>query len=360
MSDVEAIAAKRVRDLYDWRLGQAQERIGAGKYGRVYSVGPGCAAILKESVTRRRAGMCKQAFREHIIGLLQTLLVLEACTPHLPLHYGAAIAAGGRCMRGRMYMERFEGSLVDLGGCLGAEADWLSLLFQLTSTFAALALLFGVTHNDAYPRNILISPRARARRVVYRCQGRSYVLHWPFLAALTDFGIATSPLLMGKRTAPEVSEHLSNLEVPSNFASCPPQHHILKYKSLPLFSRDVYTVLKWTCFADSHLPAAPPAVRLWARTCLHLLDEVRENLSEPQGLVRFFHAIFATERLAACGLSAVEADGEPRPDFTFPPDDDASRRMLAQAAAALRGIPLAPLPARSPLGRAPCGALIKP
>lgn len=231
MRGVEVLTAARAQDFYDWRAGEPQVHIGSGKYGRVYSSGR--SAVLKESVTR--AGLCKQAFREHVMGLLQTLLVLQACTPHLPLHYGTSIVAEGVLMRGHMYMERFEGSLIDLRGCLRTESDWLSLLFQLLLTFVALALLFGVTHNDAYPRNILINSQSSAPRVIYRCQEKSYALEWSFMAALTDFGIATTPLLMGHRSAPEVAERLEALELPPDFASTPPRHHILRYKSLPLF-----------------------------------------------------------------------------------------------------------------------------
>ena len=312
--------------------------IGSGKYGRVYSSGR--SAVLKESVTR--AGLCKQAFREHVMGLLQTLLVLQACTPHLPLHYGTSIVAEGVLMRGHMYMERFEGSLIDLRGCLRTESDWLSLLFQLLLTFVALALLFGVTHNDAYPRNILINSQSSAPRVIYRCQEKSYALEWSFMAALTDFGIATTPLLMGHRSAPEVAERLEALELPPDFASTPPRHHILRYKSLPLFSRDAYTVLQWTCF-DPRLPRAPPAVQLWARSALRLLNEIRESLKEAEGLARFFHAIFSSSWLATCGLPPLEVDGALTPDFTVPADDSARGHMLAQAAAALQTLPLSQL-----------------
>ena len=333
---MDALTAARARDFYAWRAGEPQERVGSGKYGRVY--GSGRTSVLKESVTR--AGLCKQAFREHVMGLLQTLLVLQSCTPHLPVHYGAAIAAGGSRMRGYMYMERFEGSLLDFGARLCTEMDWLSLLFQLFVTLVALALLFGVTHNDAYPRNILINSRARAPRVVYRVQEKSYALPWSFMAALTDFGIASTPVLMGNRSAPEVSERLKALEPPRDLASTAPRHHVLAYKSLPVFSRDAYTVLQWTCFAHRGLPAAPPAVRLWARSSLQLLDEIRESLEEAAGLARFFHAIFASGWLATCGLPALEVDEAGGADFMVPAD---GARLLAQAADALLTIPLSQL-----------------
>jgi hypothetical protein len=80
-------------------------------------------------------------------------------------------------------------------------------------------------------------------------------------------------------------------------------------------------------------------VRLWARSSLQLLDEIRESLEEAGGLARFFHAIFASSWLATCGLPALEAEGAAA-DFAVPAD---GARLLAQASDALLTIPLSQL-----------------
>jgi len=342
--DIKALTANRLRALYQWHSSSLScEVLGSGKYGTVYAAGGDRASVMKESVTKgARPSLRKQAFREHVIALLQSLMVLEGCTPHLPLHYAVSISACGPCMRGNMFMERFSGSLVDLAAkCLRSDEDWVCLLFQLLSTFAALGAVFGISHNDAYPRNILISQDTRAQRVVYRCGSATYALRWPFFAAVTDFGIATSTSLMGALQCPEVSDGLVDLEPASDFGSAAPEHHILKYKRLPTFCRDAYTVLKWVRFCSKSLPEAPTPVRRWAGASLALLDSVRGQCDAPEGLLHFVQEIFEDDWLRACGLSLrLRVSSTEPPDFAFPVSEDRKEEMLRRAAAALQGLPL--------------------
>lgn len=344
--DVQVLTANRLRALCEWQTSSlsCEEVLGSGKYGTVYASRDDRASVMKESVTKggARPGLRKQAFREHVIALLQSLMVLEGCTPHLPLHYAVSISACGPCMRGNMFMERFSGSLVDLATkCLCSDEDWICLLFQLLSTFAALASVFGISHNDSYPRNILIHQDARAQRVVYRCGGATYALRWPFFAAVTDFGIATSASLMGALHCPEVSDGLVGLELPPAFGAVPPEHHILKYKHLPTFCRDAYTVLKWARFRSKSLPEASASVKCWAKASLALLDNVRSQCDAPEGLLHFVHEIFEDDWLRACGISVrLRAPSTEPPDFAFPVTEERKQDMLRRAAIALQGLPL--------------------
>lgn len=338
---VEVIHTNRVFLLKSWRIGEANmEKIGSGKYGTVYSAGDG-AYVLKENITRReRSGLCKQAFREHSMGILQTLAVLERCTPHMPLHYGISVALDSDTMRGNMYMERFEGSLLDLGAvCLQDEDCWLCLVFSIMYTCVSLALLFEVSHNDVYPRNILINPNVRSPKVIYRCHDKLYAIGWPFLAVLTDFGVATSTSLMDKINIPEVAQNVPNVPLPRNFGMCVPSNHILKYKELPHFSRDFYTILKWLKFPSSSLPGVPLSLQAWANVSLQLLDNTLHTMHTPRGMVRYFHSIFSDTWLNSCGLRSVETDAvESSTDFVCCPCRGEKDDMLRSAAYILQSL----------------------
>lgn len=340
----DALQQRRVVAFQTWEnVPKVLKLIGSGKYGTVYSVGD--AYVLKRSFTSsQRRCMCKQALREHTIGLLQTITVLEGCIPHLPMHYGVSITARGSLMEGEMYMEQFTGSLIDAGAaCLCESSDWLCLAFSVLSSCAALALLYEISHNDLYPRNVLLRRDTQATSVVYSCDGVLYDIAWPFLAVVTDFGVATSTKLMGKRLAPEVADRMSSLQASPDFGQIAPEQHILKYNNLPYYSRDVYTVLKWMHFQSSTLPPLPQAVQQWAGISLQMLDKSRDTLHTAAGLMRYFHSIFSTEWLGSCGLSPLRACGDINRDcahFIFPPSDEKMTQIMLTATKALLGIPL--------------------
>lgn len=342
--EADSLQQQRVYAFQTWKNApDVLKLIGSGKYGTVYSVGE--AYVLKRSSTSsQRRSMCKQALREHTIGLLQTLTVLEGCMPHLPLHYGVSISARGSLMEGEMYMEQFSGSLVDVGAaCLHKSSDWMCLAFSVLSSCAALALLYGISHNDLYPRNVLLRQDTQATSVVYACDGVLYKMSWPFLAVVTDFGVATSTKLMGQRFAPEVADSMSCIQASPNFGQLVPEQHILKYGNLPYFSRDNYTVLKWLRFQSTNLPPLPQEVQQWASISLQLLDNTRHTLHTAPGLMRYFHSIFATDWLGSCSLSSLRAGdevGQECAHFIFPPSNHKMAQIMLQATEALHRIPL--------------------
>uniref|UniRef100_A0A6C0BZQ2 Protein kinase domain-containing protein n=1 Tax=viral metagenome TaxID=1070528 RepID=A0A6C0BZQ2_9ZZZZ len=322
---------------------QVRKLIGSGKYGTVYSVG-NTYVVKRSSTSSQRPAMCKQAFREHIIGLLQTLTVLEACTPHIVMHYGVLLSANGPTLTGDMYMEHFSGSLVTFGKtCLHSSSDWICLAFSVLSACAALALLYGISHNDLYPRNVLVRPDITTKSAVYACDGVLYALSWPFLAVVTDFGVATSTKLMDQRVSPEVADGISYMEVSADFGVLAPSNHILKYAGLSPFSRDLYTVLKWIHFSCTGLPLPPPDIRRWAYVSLQLLDKSRDTLQTAHGFMRYFHTIFSTSWLHSCGLPPIAANRDmplSRAHFVFPLCDEKMNLLMRQATTALRQLPI--------------------
>ena len=346
-SDAEKLSARRVQHLRHWdaRKTSLFDKIGAGKYGTVFASAATPTTVLKESVTKvTMQGMCRQTFRENVIAILQTLLVLEGCTPHLPLHYGVSLFASAEQLRSHMYMERFAGSLIDLGPrVLLCAEDWQSLLFQVLSAVDAMSTVFHISHNDAYPRNILISPTARARRVAYRCHGTAYAVDWPFLAALTDFGIASSPQLMGERGHPEVADNLKPIAMGDAFGLRTSTHHILQYKDMPVFARDVYTVLKWIYFPTQGMPRAPASIRAWLQAALQLTDSITDQLHTPHGLRDLFGVIFSNRWMAVCALPLLVPESAPlQTDFACPLSDTKREHVLTSATRAMQSLRVQP------------------
>ena len=340
---IDDFAAQRLRGLLEWQRGRTSTvTIGAGKYGKVYLCGAKLDAVMKETWTKgEKAAACKQAFREHVVALFQTLLVLDGQAPHLPLHYGCCIEARAGGMLGQMYMERFEGSLEKMGtACLVTAEDWLGLAFQLMHSIVVLSELLDLSHNDAYPRNVLISPSVQVGAVTYEVTGETYRVPWRGFAALTDFGIASSVALLGRRSAPEVADRLKPSPSSASFGDVPPTKHILRYSELPVFSRDAYTILKWIRFPTQSLPPAPDGVRLWASSSLRLLDETQDALARPCGLKAAFHSIFAPEWLKRHELPSFAAPGGEAVDFALCGDDAYKVSLFARAERGLAGLPL--------------------
>lgn len=333
----------RIEAFKTWEnLHSGWEQIGKGKYGTVYSIGD--AYVLKRSSTSRQRGhMCRQAFREHVIGILQTIAVLEGCTPHLPIHYAVRIGVNDKSMRGDMYMEKFSGSLHDFSGaCLRNSSEWICLAFSILHSCITLAHLYGICHNDLYPRNVLISPKVQLTSVVYLCDNVLYDLDWPFFAAVTDFGVSTSSILMGEQMFPEVMKGQAHCIASPNFGRKPPENHILKYKNLPIFSRDLYTVLKWFKYSSS-LPAPPPSIQQWATISLELLDNTSHRLHTFEGTMRIFNQIFSNEWMSLCNLKSIQADAKFKNDdahFQIPPPASKMANIMQKATEALHGIPL--------------------
>lgn len=353
VTEAQCITATRLRQLHAWRPHAhplKSQVIGTGKYGTVFALERCDSTVVKENfINASKTHLCKQAFREHVIGLLQTLMVLDGYSPHLPLHHGMSwlLCPGNTHLRGHIYMERFHGSLGDLGArCLRSDLDWQSLLFQVLSALTALAAVFEICHNDAYPRNILLNLDMRAARVLYSCDGTLYAVPWPFLVVLTDFGIATSSKILGKNTLPEVVENLEALEVGPCYGTQPPLKHVLHYKQLPMFARDAYTVLKWTAFAHKNMPPPPSSTLKWSRAALSLLDEVGPGLCAPSTLTSTFKTIFSAKWTQMCKLPTLEQESvaAERPDFIFPLSERKKTELLCAATEALANLPL---PARS-------------
>lgn len=348
-TDVISFTAERLNKLRGWQCRELPSvKIGEGKYGTVYR-SPSGGGVLKESVTvGTHLGKCRQALREHAISLLQTLLVLEGCSPHLTLHYGADLSTAGPHFLGRMFMEEFAGSLADLGQqVLLTPAHWQVLLFQVLSPMLALGTVFGIAHNDLYPRNILVRLQSTEGPISYRIGLQTYVMDWPFFVAVTDFGIASARDLFGAEgAAPEVARGIEDEAVSPNFGFLPPRLHILRYKALPIFSRDVYTVLKWTLFQSKPLPRAPDAVRRWASAGLSLLDALRHTLDRSAGLSHvcqcFFSNAWAQASELPLRLEASPAAAEATPNFLLPPLPGKRESMLRTATAALGALPFAP------------------
>ena len=342
--------SSRIASVFAWKQGSRADLLGTGKYGKVFRVKGPSDSVVKESVVRSpKDGPRRQAFREHVIGLLQTLLVLRRHTPHVPVHFATSIGLDAkRALQGHMYMEAFDGSLQDCGaGVLRGAGEWLSLAFQVSSALVVLADMLHITHNDLYPRNVLVRARACVGSpVLYSLAGRRYLLRWPFLAVLTDFGIASSELLMGQDGAPEVAASLPDTPVPAAFGEARGGVHILRYKELPTFSRDAYTLLRWMRHGAKGMPAPPEPVVTWAAMGLRAVDSHRQIFKSPRGLVVLFHSLFDASTLCSCGLAGPLLPREPAADDTGPEEmysyhatEEERDAVLSRAEDLLRQLP---------------------
>lgn len=331
-------AASRSARFHAWQPPAALgAELGRGKYGVVSAAGEGGVAKVIEVAPRpaplgglaaflKRAGTegavpwkrAKQAYREHVVGLLQSLMVVRSLTPHVAMHFGARVEPAPGYCRLTLFMERFEGSLEAHGGeLLREDADWRALLFQVASALAALGVLLRVVHNDLYPRNVLFRRLERPAVAVYQLCDASYLLHYRTLFALTDFGICGSPLLDSRMACcPEVS--VPSHERPRQFGLWRAPHHVLSYPDLPVFSRDLYLAFKWASQPNERLPRAPGVTRTWAESTLSRMDEHVARFEEARGILTTIREAFGPER------SAAERDGR-RPSgselFRFGPED---------------------------------------
>ena len=182
--------------------------------------------------------------------------------------------------------------------------------------------------------------------VLYSLAGRRYVLRWPFLAVLTDFGIASSALLMGKEGAPEVAASLPDTPVPSAFGEARGGVHILRYKELPAFSRDAYTLLRWMRHGAQGMPTPPEPVVAWAAAGLRTVDGHRQIFKSPRGLVVLFHSLFDASVLRSCGLDGpllpqepVEEDAAPEEEYSYDATEEERDALLSRAEELLRQLP---------------------
>ena len=325
----------RRRRYETWQEAPTQSLLGAGKYAQVFRAGPGAAVkVVQLQASSRHAR--RQAFREHVVGLLQTLLLAARATPHLPWHFGTTFSLSPR-RAVALHMELFEETLERAGAVvLETPSLWLALIFQVLHACAALGDVFGVTHNDAYPRNVLLR-RCPEQTTTYELGGGVVAFRSPFLAALTDFGIASGELL-GAPLAPEVAA-LKGLasarptSEPAPRAFLPPDRHVLHYALRPE-ARDFYTVLGWTTFGHDGLPPPPLNVRAWALQATRLLDAEQASSSRPAqgGLARFMMRLYDARRLHSLGLAgALAPPAAPR----FSLAEDAREQLLPAALAAM-------------------------
>lgn len=321
---------KRHRSCLLWEEASLEEVIGRGRYAQVHRAGGAAVKVLRLSGCTRRARL--QAYREHVVGLLQSLLLADRVTPHLPWHFG--VTFGGAPEHAvRLHMEMFERTLEEAGtDVLTTPQAWVELAFQVLHACAALTCIFGVTHNDVYPRNILLR-RCGPQTVSYEVLRTRIWYRASFLSALTDFGIASGELL-GAPLAPEVastkglpSASREALRAPEPRAFKLPQQHILCYALRP-GARDFYTVFGWLTFGASGLPPPPLSVRVWALSATRQLD-VAEAVGEakptdgaelPRCLLRFFsEEVLESFSLGGWLVQAtgVEVEGEAIAGFSL-------------------------------------------
>lgn len=328
MSDLEA----RRRAFIEWRCAPLGALLGSGRYASVFACGSAAAKVMDLSGKSRRSRV--QAYREHVVSIMQTLLLLHGITPHFPFHYGLTVSVAEAGLSLTLFMERFDGNLLDVANTVLADAaSWVHLVFQLLHGCLCLSALFGVVHNDLYPRNVLI--RTPAEAISTEVDGVHYGFRPRFLAVLADYGIASGRLVAAD--APEVCQTTDKVPRWRRFAVQPPAAHILQYEPLlPASSRDPYTVLKWVCYGQVAMPAAPLAVRLWAMDGLCRMDSSLESFHDDAAQLPLFHHLFHEDNLRRFGLVPLTPDAHLQPTSSLRLQDKTD--LVRRAAAALQDL----------------------
>ena len=326
---------ERVRAFHEWKCEPLGEVIGKGKYGTVLKSSNCAAKVLDLSGKSRKARM--QAYREHVVAMLQTILLLSRVTPHYPFHYGVTTAFGDASMSLTMFMEHFEGSLQDVAAKVFVDCgDWVHLVLQIMHACVCMSSVFGVVHNDLYPRNVLIRMLSKGQRTSLTVEGTSYVFEPRFLAVVTDYGIASGELV-GARSVPEVCSSTTKVTRRPLFALQSPDAHILQYEPvLPAFSRDPYTVLKWVFYGQTKLPSAAMSTRLWAMEALCRIDARLADFHDDASQIPLFHHLFHKDNLRRFGLESALLAGASEGSFRCQLSLTEKEEYLRQAAAALR------------------------
>jgi serine/threonine protein kinase len=313
---------ERAKRFFEWRRGTTGVSVGKGNYGTVFKCGDGAVVKVVNEV-RKTSGSAKLAYREHVMSLLQSVLVLRRHTPHLPLHYGLEASCGSPKMLSlKLYLEAFDCSLDAVpADALARPSDWTALLYQVGSAVLCVAKLLDVCHNDLYPRNVLLrrhDPSAQPCLFRYDHFGVHHELCWHSLAVLTDFGVCSGPLL-ASRAGPEVKRTpvVPRSIVP--FGRQPPGVHVLNHTYLPPYSRDPYMLFKWGAFRSKGLPRAPQPVAAWCRAVLDRLDSRQAEFSRPDATLAIFDFAFSPETLGShdLGLQGRTASGAPSTAVDF-------------------------------------------
>lgn len=367
----------RVKTFLSWRGpddGGPEETdgaalVGKGNYGQVFRSGGGAVVKVVFGV-RKSSSAAKLAYREHVMSLLQTVLVLRGHSPHFPMHYGfgassspdasaaqpvvASISRPLLCMR--LYIEAFDCSMdAAPPWCLARPRDWAALMFQVMSAVVCVACLLDVCHNDLYPRNVLLRCPSRAPGGTGYCLkydhfGVEHEICWHSLAAVTDFGVCSSPLLSSK-LGPEVKRVPAVPRGIVPFGSQPPLLHVLNHTYLPPFSRDPYVLFKWGAFRTKGLPQAPPPTVRWCQKVLKYLDDNESKFKRAGGSLALLKFAFSPESLADAGLLGHHCSSCPKSRhangccFSVHAPDRAG--VLADATALLSSVPFETT-ARSP------------
>ena len=276
---------KRCEEWDDHKLA-LQQRIGAGNYGKVFKV-QGCPYTAGKlvSIPKNRAAR-HRALSEHLIGILQSFLIVKKVSFFYPIHFGVACEKRSAACTLTMYMELFEGSLEQLAPeILLAASDWRILIFQVLHGLVAMSTYFSIAHNDVYARNIVVKRVSQAVDFTTQVGARRYSARLSFVAALSDFGAASGGPIECE-LVPQTEKRLLPFCVVS-----PLKRHILFY-DIRVFSRDPISLLT-SAIHSVNLPSSPVSIKLWAVGALRYITSHMRFFGEPGAQLSLFHVMFS-------------------------------------------------------------------
>jgi hypothetical protein len=308
--------------------------IGKGKYGTIRVCGEGVAKVV--DIGGKSQGCRRQAYREHVVAILQSLLLLGEVTPHFPFHFGATMDIQDRGMGFTLFMERFETNLEGEPSVLIQSKDWVHMVLQVFHACVALSNVFEVVHNDLYPRNVLVRrySSTRPRLISYLVEGVPYRADCPFLCTVTDYGISSGRLVEAAE-APEVLSSTQKVPLQRPFSLVPPASHILQYEPLlPPYSRDPYSLFKCVFYRQARMPSATFAVKLWSMDAMTRMDASLADFHKPSSQLSLFHHLFHSNNLKRFGLGDAldRSNSYPADPYFFVLDPSEQRTPLKKKA----------------------------
>jgi serine/threonine protein kinase len=274
--------------------------IGKGKYGTVYATTDG--RVIKKCIVRKKENDMRMALRELFAGIITTQLVCNSLTPNLLMHFFGSFDRLDTNIHFKYIMEHIDTTLSKF--TTESSHDCLSLTFQILHALTTIGIIFELTHNDLYDRNILV--RLRNTDLSYSVEGECYRFRTRFVIHLCDLGMCGSRMLdTTSNCLPEVCEHMNIEQMPINFGLTETPKHVLYY-GLPAFARDSYVFLKQPRLNENVT---------WRKMCIHFIDSNILRFEVPCALLELMKFAFSNDTLSLVGIQPIRVTARSVADY---------------------------------------------
>ncbi len=297
--------------------------LGKGVYGKVYkvvltapfrNVMPHPFALKNVRVNdckSERHDLITKVMRENQAFGYTNGLVFLRISPNFPLVARAYFTKGSKKHRRTSYfccllaMEYEHGTFrewLQLSNHLENAREMMHAIFQVIMGIAAYVKHLRLCHNDLYLKNILYS-KMESVEFVYKLSGRHYYLkNCRYLFKISDFGISSSPDYLDNRHT-DMSHLGVRKLVTDSLRHIDFTNHILDYKNVQPYARDLVTILRSLSLATR----LNESVHSWVNNALVTLDQycTANRMHYWDGTIQFIDEIFSPAFLSHARLSST-------------------------------------------------------